>query len=447
VRLQLNVILKTIQGKVKQYTRLEGECRLGSDIIDRERHFGFGILCWPQGRLKYGRLILDNAESEFRNQNMTPAGIYIHIPFCRSRCSYCDFATGLYENELAERYVQALLSDIQIAQNVDYLHPVDTIYFGGGTPSMLAPTQMDRILSSLHEHFTIDAAAEITMEMNPGSVTPGSLRDFRRLGINRASFGAQTFDDKELARLGRSHTSADTLKTFEDLRQSGFDNVSLDLIAGLPGQTLSRWQQNVELAARLQPEHLSFYLLEVHSGTPLAEHIRRGLQPEPDDDLAAVMYEWMLERATPSGYEHYEISNLCLPGFSSRHNTKYWSGAAYYGFGCSAHSYDGRQRRWSNQRDVARYVETIEGGMSPIVEEQELSEREIRAEAVFLGMRLMRGVNAAEYRALFGVDLRDEHREDLGRFSDAGLIEFAGDVVRLTRAGALMSNEVFAAFV
>ncbi len=378
---------------------------------------------------------------------MTPAGIYIHIPFCKSRCSYCDFATGLYQSELAERYVQALLNEIGSAPEIYRAGKIDTIYFGGGTPSMLSAHQADRILATVHECFKVDPAAEITMEMNPGSVTLANLQDFRRLGINRASFGAQTFDDAELARLGRSHTSAETLKTFHALREAGFDNVSFDLIAGLPGQTLSRWQQNVEQSIALQPEHLSFYLLEVHSGTPLAEHIRLGKQPVPDDELAVVMYEWMLDRASAAGYEHYEISNLCRPGFGSRHNTKYWSGAAYYGFGCSSHSYDGGGRRWSNKRDVAEYVGAIEKGVSPTAEMHELSKAEMRAEAVFLGMRLMDGVDVIRYRELFGIDLREEHKEDLSRFQEAGLVEFVGDLIRLTRAGALMSNEVFAAFV
>jgi oxygen-independent coproporphyrinogen-3 oxidase len=197
----------------------------------------------------------------------------------------------------------------------------------------------------------------------------------------------------------------------------------------------------------LKPEHLSFYLLEVHSGTPLAEHIRRGLQPVPDDDLAGVMYQWMLESASDAGYEHYEISNLCRPGFYSRHNVKYWTAEPYYGFGCSAHSYDGRARRWSNHRDVLRYVETVEEGQSAVVEEQELSETDVRAEALFLGMRLMQGVDVRRYREAFGVDLRERHGAELDRFCQAGLVEFDGDLIRLTRSGALLSNEVFAAFV
>ena len=376
---------------------------------------------------------------------MTAAGLYVHIPFCSSRCSYCDFATGLYQSELAERYVAALLEEIRTSRHSGA--SVDTIYFGGGTPSLLAPAQLDRILASLSGQFEIDRAAEVTLEINPGSVTRDKLEAFRGLGINRASFGAQTFDDAELAKLGRSHTAGDALKTFADLRSAGFTNISFDLIAGLPGQTLAGWRRNIKQALELNPEHLSFYLLEVHSGTPLAEHIRRGLQPVPDDDLAGVMYRWMLDHASEAGYEHYEISNLCRPGFHSRHNVKYWTAAPYYGFGCSAHSYDGQARRWSNHRDVSKYVEKIENRMSPIVDEQELSETDVRAEALFLGMRLMRGVDMRRYRESFGVDLREAHAADLDRFRKAGLLEFDGDLIRLTRSGALLSNEVFAAFV
>jgi oxygen-independent coproporphyrinogen-3 oxidase len=376
---------------------------------------------------------------------MTAAGLYVHIPFCSSRCSYCDFATGLYQSELAERYVAALIEEIRTSRYSGA--NVDTIYFGGGTPSLLAPSQLDRILVTLSQHFEIDPAAEVTFEINPGSVTREKLQAFRSLGINRASFGAQTFDDRELAKLGRSHTAADALKTFTDLRNAGFENISFDLIAGLPGQTLTGWQRNIKQALDLNPEHLSFYLLEVHSGTPLAEHIRRGLQPVPDDDLAGVMYQWMLDEACEAGYEHYEISNLCRAGFHSRHNVKYWTTEPYYGFGCSAHSYDGRARRWSNHRDVLKYVETIENGGSSVVEEQELSVTDLRAEALFLGMRMMRGVDARRYRESFGVDLREAHADDLDRFRKAGLLEFDGDLIRLTRTGALLSNEVFAAFV
>jgi len=324
---------------------------------------------------------------------------------------------------------------------------IDTIYFGGGTPSLLKPDQLESLLSAVNNRFHVDDNVEITMEMNPGTVDADLLKRFRALGVNRASFGAQTFDDRELAKLGRSHTTADTLQTFSDLRNAGFDNISFDLIAGLPGQTLDRWQQNVNQALELRAEHLSFYLLEVHDGTPLAEHIRRGIQPKPDEDLAATMYEWMLGRASEAGYDHYEISNLCLPGFASRHNTKYWTGAPYFGFGCSSHSYDGSQRRWSNERDINRYLTAVERDASPIVEQQFLSTADLQSEAVFLGMRLMRGLDTKRYQEAFGIDLNAKHEQQLSQFVEAGLVEIEGDRLRLTRTGALLSNEVFAAFV
>lgn len=377
---------------------------------------------------------------------MCQAGVYIHIPFCRSRCSYCDFATGLYHADLAARYVDAVIAEIRRERVTVERTRIDTIYFGGGTPSLLKPDQLEQILASVKRVFDVSDDVEITMEMNPGALAPETLRSFRHLGVNRASFGAQTFDDRELARLGRSHNTADTLNTFKDLRAAGFDNISFDLIAGLPGQSLERWQANVQQALSLRPEHLSFYLLEVHAGTPLAEHIQRGIQPKPDDDLASVMYGLMLDRAIEAGYEHYEISNLSLPGFASRHNTKYWTGVAYFGFGCSAHSYDGGHRRWSNERDINRYLQAVENRVSAIVEEQLLTADDIRSEAMFLGLRMMRGVDVKRHRDLFGVDPSLDGNE-LARFLEAGLIEIDGDLLRLTRAGALMSNEVFAAFV
>lgn len=312
---------------------------------------------------------------------------------------------------------------------------------------MLTPGQLETILNSVRERFTISVGPEITMEMNPGTVTPDTLQQFRKLGINRASFGAQTFDDRELARLGRSHTAAETRQTFKHLRDAGFDNVSFDLIAGLPGQSLETWKRNLEESFSLAPEHVSFYLLEVHEGTPLANHIKRGIQPKPDEELAAEMYELMLERADAAGYEHYEISNLCLPGFESRHNTKYWTMAPYYGFGCSAHSFDGRFRRWSNERDAMRYVELLETGGSAVVTVTDLTHEQRESEAAFLGLRMMQGLDLTNYKNVFGTDLRQTHGDELARFRDAGLIEYQGELLKLTRAGALLSNEVFAAFV
>jgi oxygen-independent coproporphyrinogen-3 oxidase len=378
---------------------------------------------------------------------LNPAGIYIHIPFCRSRCSYCDFATGIYNADAAQHYVASVAREIDSFTGPLAPSHVDTIYFGGGTPSLLTSDQLALLLDAVHRRFHVAEDPEVTLEMNPGTVTEETLTAFRRLGVNRASFGAQTFNDHELARLGRSHTAQQTRETFQHLRNAGFQNVSLDLIAGLPGQTVEQWRRNIDEALSMRPEHLSFYLLEVHEGTPLASHIRTGLQPQPDEELSAEMYELMLDQATAAGYTHYEISNLCLPGFESRHNTKYWTGAPYFGFGCSAHSYDGVAKRWANERDVNSYVEYVDANKSPIVEERELNEEDRQSEAVFLGLRMMEGYNVRDYQNRFGVNLIERHRENLERFSDAGLIELNNDVLKLTRSGALLSNEVFAAFI
>ncbi|MEJ7578848.1 MAG: radical SAM family heme chaperone HemW [Pyrinomonadaceae bacterium] len=376
---------------------------------------------------------------------MNKVGIYIHIPFCRSRCSYCDFATGAYDAELCERYVSAVAKEISSFDAGD--DEVDTIYFGGGTPSLLTPAQVETILDSVHKRFHVAAQTETTMEMNPGTVTPQTLRAYRSLGINRASFGAQTFDDEHLRRLGRTHTAADTRRTFDDLRAGDYENISFDLIAALPGQTLDAWSSNLDRALRLRPEHLSLYLLEVHEGTPLADQLKRGRLPQPDEDVAAEMYRLMLARTSDAGYEHYEISNFCLSGYESRHNTKYWTCAPVFGFGCSAHSFDGRNTRWSNERDARRYVEAIESGCATVVETIELDAHELSAENLFLGLRLMRGIDLPEHQARFNQDVRIKYEDDLARLKEAGLIELSDERLKLTRSGALLSNEVFAAFV
>lgn len=395
------------------------------------------------------------------------AGIYIHTPFCRSRCSYCDFATGIYESDTAERYVRALTKEISRWNELGTPETVDTIYFGGGTPSLLSVNQLEAILSAVRERFAVAETVEITLEINPGDggtnaastlngvgldaalVRRNSPRDFfrdlRQLGVNRASFGAQTFNDRELKLLGRTHDGADIAQTFELLREAGFANINFDLIAGLPHQTLAGWQRNLERALEVRPEHLSLYLLDVHEGTPLHEQIRRGMRPQPDEDLAADMYSVMIEEVCAAGYEHYEISNFCRAGFASRHNTKYWTRDAYYGFGNSAHSHDGGRRRWANQRDTFAYLELIERGGSPIVERTELSDEDAQSEAIFLGLRLMRGVDLEDYQAQFGVDLREQYNGEIDRLKEARLIEIDREVLRLTSRGALLSNEVFAA--
>jgi oxygen-independent coproporphyrinogen III oxidase len=378
---------------------------------------------------------------------MNSAGIYLHIPFCLSRCSYCDFAVSIYQSDLAEKYVDALCLEISHFKSQISNLQADTVYFGGGTPSLLTPKQTEKILDAVFKRFPVSPDAEITMEMNPGTLTPEIARAFRSLGVNRASYGAQTFDDRELKRLGRRHTAEDVRRTIDLLRRADFSNVSFDLIAGLPGQTLADWKRNLNEALRLKPEHLSLYLLEVHEGTPLAKHIAEGKQPLPDDDLAGEMYLFLLETIAASDYRQYEISNFSLPGFESRHNSKYWTSDAVYGFGCSAHSFDGSKRRWANRRDTVRYIESIQKTGGAIVEETILNEKEQRAEFAFLGLRLMSGICLAEFEKRFGVTLLEEYGARLEESFEAGLIEIENNRLLLTGKGALYSNTVFEAFV
>jgi oxygen-independent coproporphyrinogen-3 oxidase len=374
------------------------------------------------------------------------AGVYLHIPFCKSRCSYCDFATDVYRNgEAVERYVEALCREIT---NYELLitNPVETIYFGGGTPSLLSATQLEKILKAIHKTFAIDENIEFTLEMNPATVSLEKLRDFRSLGVNRASFGVQTFNDRALKLLARGHDSKDARQTFELLRSSGFGNISFDLIGGLPHQTLEDWERNLDEALKLNPEHLSLYLLEIHEGTPLAEQIRSRRQPAPDEDLAAAMYEMMIDKTAAEGFAQYEISNFCRDGFQSRHNSKYWLCEPVFAFGVSAHSFDGAAR-WANERDTNRYVSLIEKGESPVVEKTDLSAKQLSAEFAFLRLRLTQGLDLREYKKRFNIDLSREFSAELTRLEDFGLIETDGAFLKLTRKGMVYSNEVFSVFV
>ncbi len=374
---------------------------------------------------------------------MSNSGIYIHIPFCKSRCSYCDFATDVYRNnDGVEKYVNALCTEITDHRPLTTNH-FDTIYFGGGTPSLLTANQLEKIINSIYAKFSIASKIEFTLEMNPATVTLEKLQDFKKLGVNRASFGVQTFDDRALKILARGHDANDARKTFELLRQANFDNISFDLIAGLPNQTLQNWEDNLNQALDLQPEHLSLYLLEIHEATPLAEQIRSKRQPLPDEDLAAEMYELMQAKVAKVGYEQYEISNFCKPNFESKHNNKYWLCEPVLAFGVSAHSFDGKTR-WANERDTNKYVQMIENNESTIVYNEEI---DLASEFVFLNLRLMKGLNLVEYQERFSIDLQTKFAEDLKYLAEAELITFENNHLKLTKKGIVYSNEVFAVFV
>jgi oxygen-independent coproporphyrinogen-3 oxidase len=377
------------------------------------------------------------------------AGIYIHIPFCASRCHYCNFATGGYEAELAARYVAALVSEIRRA-GAGPLPPsmkeVETIYFGGGTPTTLTVAQIGQILDACHEVFAIDPQTEITSEANPGSISREYLAELRALGINRLSYGVQSFADEELTMIGRTHNAAEAREAVALARAAGFDNVSIDLIAGLPEQRMETWRRNLDEAFALAPDHLSVYLLELYQDAPLLHRIKRGELRAIDDEQTVEMYFALVDEAARRGYGHYELSNWALPGRASRHNLKYWSGAPYAAFGVSAAGYDGRSR-WSNTRQIHEYLARVERGESPVAERIELDDDDRQSEALFLGLRLQEGIDLDAHDERFRVDVLAKYGDDLDRLFEAGLIELNDRRLRISRAGKVLANEVFAVFV
>jgi oxygen-independent coproporphyrinogen-3 oxidase len=374
------------------------------------------------------------------------AGIYLHIPFCASRCHYCNFATGGYESETAKRYVAALWQEIERAEVTDEMRQVDTIYFGGGTPTTLSIAQLSSILTACHQKFTIDKNAEITTEANPGTIDAEYFQGLRRIGFNRISFGVQSFDDAELKMIDRVHNADEAREAVFMARDAGFNNISIDLIAGLPEQQMTTWQRNLQEAFALGTEHLSVYLLELYKDAPLLHRIERGELQAIDEELTVAMYYELVDEATRRGYEHYELSNWAKPSFASRHNLKYWTGDLYWAFGVSAAGYDGASR-WSNTRNIHEYLQRVENGDSPISERAALSDDDKQSEAIFLKLRLQDGVNLPAHQAQFGVDVRARYADELGRLHEAGLIELNDERLKISRAGQVLANEVFAAFV
>ncbi|HTV03154.1 MAG TPA: radical SAM family heme chaperone HemW [Luteitalea sp.] len=372
-----------------------------------------------------------------------PLGLYIHIPFCSAICHYCNFNRGLMDAAVKDAYVRALVTHLRReAEDI----AVDTIYFGGGTPSLLDPADVAAIVDTCAASFAVAPDVEITMEANPETVDPARLEGFRDAGANRLSFGVQSFDDAELKRLGRLHDADGARRALRAARAAGFDNVSLDLMMWLPGQSVAGWLRTVDALIAMGPDHASLYLLELYPNAPLQELMARQQWSQTADDDAADMYEEGMARLEAAGYAQYEISNVAKAGRESRHNLKYWHDSGWLAFGCGAHgSRDGR--RWKHVADTRSYVDRVEAGADPVAESRVLDAEAQFGEALFMGLRLSEGIDVDTYRVRFGQDVWTRYGVALAPAVEAGLLVREMSRIRLTRRGMLLANEVMQVFV
>ena len=375
-------------------------------------------------------------------------GLYLHIPFCQAICSYCNFNRGLFDAAVKQRYVAALEREIRTAGDG---RPADTIFFGGGTPSLLDPADVRGLIAACRDVYDLAPDAEITLETNPETATSSRLEQFLEAGVNRISFGVQSFDDGELQRLGRIHSAAKAREAVDAARQVGCGNLNLDLMLWLPGQSRASWSQTVRQTIAIAPDHVSLYLLELYPNAPLKETMARASSAGPAwlqaaDDAAADMYLEGLALLDEAGFEQYEISNVSRPGYQCRHNVKYWQSGAWRGFGCGAHStMDGS--RWQNVSATTDYVDRVSAGRSVQVNLQSLPAGGRVEEALFTGLRLMSGIDIRNFSARFGVDPWSRYGHLLRPYVDDGFMWAESGRFGLHRRGMLVANEILAIFV
>ncbi len=384
-----------------------------------------------------------------------PFGLYISVPFCKTKCTYCNFASDVFSRAVFDRYVVRLCREIEQAQETAALmggqfeQRVDSIYFGGGTPTILEIAQLERIFVTISQKFEIERGAEVTVECAPGTLTPTVLEALVRCGVNRVSLGVQSFVDQEAASVGRLHKRDVVLDDIARLRAAGIANINVDLIAGLPHQTRESWEQSLDELIGSGVPHASVYMLEVDEDSRLGRELIAGGQKYhahfvPDDDLTAEFYETACERLNAAGIEQYEISNFARRGHESRHNLKYWTRQPYLGFGVDAHSMlrsDAGAVRFSNPDALEKYVGGAAQDCIAVSPEAALQE------AFFLSLRLNRGIDVAEIEKEFGEDAVGAYAEALAELVEDGLVERAGTAVRLTGRGRMISNEVFERFI
>jgi oxygen-independent coproporphyrinogen-3 oxidase len=380
-----------------------------------------------------------------------PVGIYIHIPFCAHICPYCDFNTYSGQEELIPRYLDALKRDVALQAGGLDGRSASTIFFGGGTPSLLAPGQVREMIGACRAAMPVAADAEITLEANPNSVDKAYFAGLREAGVNRLSLGVQTTNRRGLRVLGRQHEAADAEAAFLAARRAGFDNVSIDLIFGWPGQELDGWRRDLEALMSwdgMGPEHLSLYGLIVEPGTPMADAVARGILAVVDDDAAADLYEAAITMLAEAGYIHYEVANWArTESLASRHNAIYWRSGDYLGIGAGAHG-TVNGRRAMNHLLPRTYIESVDSGHAPFSNVEELTVRTRMGETMMLGLRLLNeGVSDADFRARYGISPDDVFGRTMTELAGFGMLERTPDRVRLTHRGLMLANDVCAKFL
>lgn len=377
--------------------------------------------------------------------------LYLHYPFCLRKCLYCAFTSFAEAVCTAEDYVNGLLRDMELRRRaLESDVSAVTLYFGGGTPSLMAPALLDRLIETASRLFNLAEDAEITLECNPGTVTRERLAAFRSAGVNRLSLGVQSFDDELLRSLGRVHTSAEAREAFQAARGAGFDNIGIDLIHSLPGENAAMWMDDLLRACALGPEHLSVYGLTIEEGTPFFVLEQEGKLPLPDEDESAVMYESAAEVLAAHGYRQYEIANFARQGFRSVHNSGYWLRRPFLGFGAGAHSFlrePGYGVRFSATDRVEDYLRTLAGGNLPVAETRTLSRQDAMAESLFLGLRTSEGISLEQFHREFSVTFDEACGDSCADLFAAGLLEIRDGFLRLPPRARILSNQVFVRFL
>jgi oxygen-independent coproporphyrinogen-3 oxidase len=370
------------------------------------------------------------------------AGLYLHVPFCNRICPYCNFYSLVPNGNQIDEFVESLMAEAELkAAGAFAGFEYDTVFIGGGTPSLIDAAHLESILTHLRSNFEITDDAEITMECNPSSKDRDSLGRYRDIGVNRISLGIQSFQDRHLETLGRLHDSGEAIQSFHRLRQAGFENASIDILYGLPGQTIAEWEDDLNHAIELDPDHISAYNLIIEPDTPFGRQYTQGKLKLPTDEQQSRMYELLNDRLTDAEYQMYEICNFARPGHQCRHNMKYWRLMPYLGLGPSAVSFDGR-RRFKNIVSLKKYSESLEGGSLPPMETENIDRRKAIDEQIMMGLRLTRGLSLQSLRREFGYDLATEKSAELEVLTKTGFIESEGGHLRLTSKALFLADEI-----